>query len=640
LDKTSKKGAGIMARRQSNTQNELVIQDSIQQDGTSADRSEAWMVDRRSFLLAGLLGLGGCKSWINRGKGSDAVTAPTLPGDEGVKFVSDLSRVWGASPARITGVGMVSELNGTGSAPAPSKFRDELTAELRTRQINEPNKLLSSDWTSLVILNGIAPAGIRKGQGFDVFVTLEPGSTTSSLEGGYLMPARLTPQQITNSGQVLNGQLAGNVTGPVLTYDLFESEGRTTKINGIVPGGGVMTIDRPFGFQTKEENRSIREAVLLTKSINNRFNYFDNSQRQPVANAKNDIVIELQVPAIYRDNVYRYLHVLRNIVVAETASQQVNRLEALEQLIMDPETAELASIRLEAIGENGTAILERALRSPEEKVRFMAAMALTYQGKNTGCPELGRLAESQWAYRWHAFTALSALPDPVARKELQKLLHVKSVETRYGAVRSLTQRGETDSEMMIENFGKSGENFSLNTIYSTADPIIHVAKFKRTEIAVFNPDQKIKPGMLFVGSGWTIKSRNDQFVEIINYRSEGGDRTVRCSNMATDVIRTLGQMGANYTLLVQWLKQASIEQYLEGRLVINALPKANRAYNPASASDSMPDMFQGEMESAPGTLKEEDPIATTDGTADLESKETSKSSSSFVGKLKDTFTGQ
>lgn len=557
----------------------------------SCDAAERWMLDRRSFLLAGLLGLGGCQSWFSKGKTD--LSSAELPDDDGTIYVSNMTRVWGAAPTRINGVGMVTELPGTGSAPRPSRYRDELAEELRIREVEDPNTLLSADWTSLAVLTGWIPAGARKGQTFDVQVGLDPNSDTSSLEGGFLMPARMNPIK-TAGGQIMKGRFAATATGPVLTESIFR-DANSSAVKGVIAGGGSVMMDRPFGFRMKSDHRSIKEAIAVTKAMNQRFNYIENAQREPVASAKNDQAIELQVPQIYRDNVYRYLHVLRNVAVAETSARQVTRLEQLEQQLANPETTEVASLRLEAIGNASVGVLERALRNPLPKVRFMAAMALTYLGKTSGCGELGQLAADEWAFRWHALTALSALPQPEARTELQKLLHQPSVETRYGAVRSLIQRGESEGEMTIDRFGKHGENFSLNTIYSTADPVVHIAKFKQPEIAVFNADQTVLPGLVFVARNWTIKSRSDQMVEIIHYQSDGADQPVRCSALVTDVVRTLGQMDAKYSMVVRMLRQAANEQLLQGRLVINALPESDRAYTPSSnQSESMPAMFAGE----------------------------------------------
>lgn len=574
---------------------DLLLSQPLAADGTSADRSEQWLCHRRSFLLAGLLGLGGCKSWslgADRSKTSLAASEDKLP------YVSTMTNVWGAAPARIDGVGMVSELAATGSAPAPSRFRDELLEDLRVRKVPEPNKLLSENWTSLVLLQGILPAGCRSGTPFDVFVGLEPGSGTTSLEGGFLLPARLTPVRV-GGGKVLQGSLAGTATGPVVVHSIFDGESRGSNVAGIVPGGGRSSLKRQLGLQTKSEYRTVKDSMIVAAAINARFNYIENSQRQPVANSKSDISIELEVPEIYRSNVNRYFHVIRNVAIGESAAAQVSRLESLEQQLRDPATAETASLRLEALGEIGIAVLERALRHPDPKVRFMAAMSLVYQEKAVACEELGRLAEEQWAFRWHALTALAAIPNPAGKDALRKLLQSKSVETRYGAVRCLVTNDKDDAEVMFESFGPGGEdkkNFAVKTVFSTSEPVIHVARFKEPEVVIFNPDQTLKAGFSFVVMGWTINSRTDGIVEIKHFPLDGQDRRVECDSRIGDVLRSLGKINANYSLVVRMLKQAAAEQALDGRLVVNALPKPERAYDPKGSEMAMPEMFQGPMD--------------------------------------------
>jgi hypothetical protein len=577
---------------------DLSLSQPLSADGTSEDRSEEWLCHRRSFLLAGLLGLGGCKSWSIGADRSKTNLASTADKTDKLAYVSTMTNVWGAAPARIDGVGMVSELAGTGSAPAPTRFRDELVEDLRVRNVPEPNKLLSEDWTSLVLLQGILTTGCRTGSPFDVFVGLEPGSGTTSLEGGFLMPARLTPVRV-GGGKVLQGSLAGTATGPVVIHAVFDGESRGSKVAGIVPGGGRSTLNRQIGLQTKSEFETIKDSMIVAGAINGRFNYIENSQRQPVANAKSNRSIELQVPEIYRSNINRYLHVIRNIAIGESPSAQVSRLESLEQQLREPATAEVASLRLEALGEIGIAVLERALRHSDPKVRFMAAMSLVYQEKAVACEELGLLAEEQWAFRWHALTALAAIPNPAGKEVLRKLLQAKSVETRYGAVRCLVTNDKDDPEVVVESYGPGGEdkkNFAVKTVFSAAEPVVHLARFKEPEVVIFNPDQTVRAGFSFVIMGWTITSRTDGQVEIKHFPLDGRDRRVECSSQLGDVLRSLGKINANYSLVVRFLKQAAAEQALDGRLVINALPKPERAYDPSGSGMAMPDMFQGGMD--------------------------------------------
>jgi hypothetical protein len=613
---------------------DLSLSQPLSADRTAADRSEQWLCHRRSFLLAGLLGLGGCKSW---NFGADPAKTSLANSADKLTYVSTMTNVWGAAPARIDGVGMVSELAGTGSAPAPTRYRDDLVEDLRVRNVPEPNKLLSENWTSLVLLKGILPAGCRVGSPFDVFVGLEPGSGTTSLEGGYLMPARLMPIR-SGGGKVLQGSLAGTATGPVVVHAVFDGETRGSNVAGIVPGGGRSSLKRQLGLQTKAEYRTIKDSMIVTAAINARFNYIENSQRQPVANAKSDMSIELQVPEIYRSNINRYFHVIRNVAIGESAAAQVSRLESLEQQLRDPATTEVASLRLEALGEIGLAVLERALRHSDPKVRFMAAMSLVYQEKAVACEELGRLAEEQWAFRWHALTALAAIPNPAGKEALRKLLQSKSVETRYGAVRCLITDNKDDADVMVESYGPGGDdqkNFAVKTVFSTAEPVVHLARFKEPEVVIFNPDQTLRAGFSFVIAGWTINSRNDGIVEIKHYPLDGRDQRIECGSQLAEVLRGLGKINASYSLVVRLMKQASAEQALDARLVINALPKPERAYDPSGSSMGLPDMFQGDPDSNDDGPREGDQetLVSTESTSPVE--ETNSAASSDTKTAKD-----
>ena len=614
---------------------DLSLSQPLSADRTAADRSEQWLCHRRSFLLAGLLGLGGCKSW---NFGADPAKTSLANSADKLTYVSTMTNVWGAAPARIDGVGMVSELAGTGSAPAPTRYRDDLVEDLRVRNVPEPNKLLSENWTSLVLLKGILAAGCRVGSPFDVFVGLEPGSGTTSLEGGFLMPARMMPMRSGGGGKVLQGSLAGTATGPVVVHAVFDGETRGSNVAGIVPGGGRSSLKRQLGLQTKAEYRTIKDSMIVTAAINARFNYIENSQRQPVANAKSDMSIELQVPEIYRSNINRYFHVIRNVAIGESAAAQVSRLESLEQQLRDPATTEVASLRLEALGEIGLAVLERALRHSDPKVRFMAAMSLVYQEKAVACEELGRLAEEQWAFRWHALTALAAIPNPAGKEALRKLLQSKSVETRYGAVRCLITDNKDDADVMVESYGPGGDdqkNFAVKTVFSTAEPVVHLARFKEPEVVIFNPDQTLRAGFSFVIAGWTINSRNDGIVEIKHYPLDGRDQRIECGSQIAEVLRGLGKINASYSLVVRFLKQASAEQALDARLVINALPKPERAYDPSGSSMGLPDMFQGDPDSNDDGPREDEheTLVSTESTSPVE--ETNSAASSDTKTAKD-----
>jgi hypothetical protein len=75
----------------------------------------------------------------------------------------------------------------------------------------------------------------------------------------------------------------------------------------------------------------------------------------------------------------------------------------------------------------------------------------------------------------------------------------------------------------------------------------------------------------------------------------------------------LGQLNATYSFVVKFLQQAAKDQALEGRLVINALPKSERAYDPAAGNQNLPEMFQTDLQEGEGSVEE---VVETDETAD------------------------
>ncbi len=100
--------------------------------------------------------------------------------------MGDFAVPFGLYPVRVEAVGLVTGLNGTGSDPAPSPQRAALLDEMQTRGVTEPNTILASGNTSLVLVQGVLRPGIQKGDHFDVEVRVPGQSETTSLRGGYL----------------------------------------------------------------------------------------------------------------------------------------------------------------------------------------------------------------------------------------------------------------------------------------------------------------------------------------------------------------------------------------------------------------------------------------------------------------------
>src|SRR5262249_12402358 len=155
------------------------------------------------------------------------------------------------------------------------------------------------------------------------------------------------------------------------------------------------------------DHRSIAVSAQLGRAINGRFHTYDGGSKKGVANPKDNQHIELIVHPRYKDNVERFMQVVRSIAIKEGAAEQMSRLVLLERQLLDPITAASAALKLEAIGKDGIPALLAGLKSGDQEVRFYAAEALAYLDRIEAAAPLAEAAREVPAFRAYALTALS-----------------------------------------------------------------------------------------------------------------------------------------------------------------------------------------------------------------------------------------
>ncbi len=119
------------------------------------------------------------------------------------------------------------------------------------------------------------------------------------------------------------------------------------------------------GHHNVEDNSTPDEATITSRmhhavfnskvanAINRRFHTLENGVKTGMAKAVDDQLIELQVHPRYKDNITRYVQVVRAVPISETASERMQRIAELGRQLLNPETAADAAIQLEAIGSEG-----------------------------------------------------------------------------------------------------------------------------------------------------------------------------------------------------------------------------------------------------------------------------------------------
>jgi hypothetical protein len=505
--------------------------------------------------------------------------------DFGTKVETPLLReyisVTGNNLVALRGVGLVTGLDGTGGDPPPSHLRTELLEEMTRRGIKNPGHILASRNTAVVIVTAYLPAMVREDQRFDVRAVLPPNSEATSLKGGWLLETRLSEEQsISGRGNVKGHQYA-MAHGAILTA---LGDGGSKKASpamlrrGSIPGGAVSNTERNLKVILRNENRGLKTSKRIENVISSRLHDYNRfGQRISMAEAKTDLMIELKVHPLYRNNFPRYQQMIRSMAYKETDIGRRLRTEDLARKIMEPETTERAALQLEAIGSDGIPFLKTALRSSNVEVRFHAAQALAYLEDSSGVEVLKQAAMDESAFRVYALAALSIISDADGVMALRELLSEDSLETRYGAVRALKENNPNDPGLGTKIFP---HKFVLHAIPSDAPPAVHVVRYRAPEVVVFGSRQELRlPAVLNVGNRIRVMGEaGDGKVTISTYALGSDPERYVVSTNLVEIINSVAELGASYPDVVQMLLEADAQHNLTGELGIDRLPQAGRVF--------------------------------------------------------------
>lgn len=497
-------------------------------------------------------------------------------------LLNEYISVHGNTLVVLRGVGLVTGLDGTGDDPPPSPLRTALREEMTRRGIKNPNQILSSKNTTLVVVTALLPAMVREGQHFDVRVALPPNSKATSLKGGWLLETRLFEEQTVEGRGTLKGHEYGIASGAILTA-LGASDDRTETPallrRGSIPGGAVSRTNRDLSMVLRTEKRGVRNSKRVANAVSERFNHYNRfGQRVALAEAKDDVLLTLKMHPTYRNNFPRYQQVIRSIAFNESDVARRIRMEQLAEDVFDPSTASQAALQLEAIGEAGIPFLKDALESEDFEVQFQAAQALAYLGDPSGLAVLKRAVKEQPAFRAYSLAAMSVVDDADSVIALRELMSEPELEIRYGAFRALQELDENDPSLHRVDFDN---RFQLFLIESSGEPMSHVTRRRAPEIVLFGVDQAIRlPAILNIGRSIRMIGEAGSHTVTISKYELGKEEPERreVSNKLADIIRTAGELGATYPDIVQLMIEAEQQHNLQGKFGIDTLPQAGRLY--------------------------------------------------------------
>ena len=539
-------------------------------------------ISRRAVLRAAALCVvsplaAGCMGPIFRPQSPDAALSQADDGAlDGTQLVSSVAHPYGMSFVKVESVALVTGLAGTGEDPAPSPQRAALLAELNRREIANPNEVISSPNTALVLVRGYLRPGIQAGDRFDIEVRTPSRSDTTSLRGGWLMETQLSEVAVLG-GAVRNGHDIAVCQGAILVDPSADVEKNPAlMVQGRVLNGAVATKSRQLGLILDHSHQSIRVSQMTAKAVSERFHTYIDGRRRGVATPKTDEYIELIIHPRYKDNVSRYMRVVRSIAIRETAQQRLDRLKLLGDQLLDPVTTETAALRLEAIGgEDAIAILKKGAQASDSEVRFYAAEALAYLDVTEAVESLARAAAEEPAYRVSAFSALGAMEDGASSEALAKLLSVKSAETRYGAFRALSTMKVKDPLVHGENLNGK---FKYHRLDVSGPAMVHVTNSHRPEIVLFGLNHELKlPVVLDAGPRILVNGLKGDKITVSSFGPNKPTEQRIVSPNVDEVIRAVIDLGGDYPDVVQMLRKAKETGALQSRYCENALPEMGRS---------------------------------------------------------------
>lgn len=482
---------------------------------------------------------------------------------------------YGMTYARIHGVGLVKELARTGAPPMPSELRDRLVAEMRTHDVQDPDRYLESNQTALVITEAILPPGVKRGDRVDIRVSTPTRSEVTSLHNGFLMPARLQEMRRLQ-GAMRTSDVATIGTGPLLVPGIYLGNGEERLREAQVLAGGTVQVDRPVGLVLRPEYEHVLMSKKFGEAINDRFYFFDGSTRRGIATPKEDDFIQVEVLPRYRDNVHRLLAVVRSIPLKRPEGGLREQLGELAKQLEEPTTAAEAALTLEAIGDDAVGVLTDALKTENDEIRFYVAEALAYLDRTEAIEPLADLIVRESAFRYPALVALQGMPQPAAAETLQRLLDESNNEVRYGSFVALRKRDDAPASVRGRKFQ---DGYHVHQLPTRAEPLVAVSVARRAEIVIFGSSLPVNlQEPVITRGGIVLRPEPDGRIKISRFRPDQPDRRVSVSAKLTAVLTGMGTTEASYADCIDVLRTLKEEDAIDARLAIDPMPRPLRTY--------------------------------------------------------------
>jgi len=514
------------------------------------------------LLLAILLCILPSESFAKKQKKSKDKKAETPPPVQLDKTIGDLAEVVAFNPIPVKGIGLVVGLPNTGSSECPTDIRNYLRQYILTQvgkknPVN-PDMMIDSKDTAVVIVEGFIPQGAAKRQAFDVVVKTLANTQTTSLAGGRLYTTDLKfvarIEDVVQSSKTL-----ALAAGPVYTDNI--SDPKPDPRGGIVLGGGRSMQDYQITLALFKPD--FQAIAIIRNRINQRFG-------KDVASATSPELISLSVPGEFRDKKERFIELVKSLYVTAAAESEDAHTAWLIKNLQTATDKSKYQTALESVGRPAAEGLLPLLDSADDQTKFAAAKCLLVIGDYRALKTLRDYAQD--AGSSFRIAAIQAIGDYASINDVTalmgRLVKDENFDVRYNAYRYLQKHNDTS--VIRTNIS---EDFYIDQVIASAGAkTIYISRSQQAGIVLFGAPVDCEKDIYVESDDGQIiinSQPTEDRISVMRKHPLTGELMgpLKCSLRVADIIKLLGDepdpednkkrpgLGASYSDIVALLKK-------------------------------------------------------------------------------------
>lgn len=416
--------------------------------------------------------------------------------------IASVGYVLGRRIMRVRGYGIVVGLGDKGGTEVPAAIRETLVGEIRKRNHAmreqygggsiDPDELLDSRDTAVVLVAGeIKPATLAGGR-FDVSVQTVPGTETESLAGGHLWRCDLKMYRETASGRVTEGRSLAYAEGPIYIAPFTQTEDAATTVDprrGQVLGGGVATDDRIIHIELFSP--SYQQATQIESTINSRF-----GGAESVADAVSPGRVRIHVPEEFRNDPDHFLDLALHLYLSQDPDFPDRRARGLVQEILRSDALyDDIALAWEALGRSVLPHIRDLYASSRADVSYHSARTGLRLNDEMAVEPMRRFAHNpDTKFQPFAIRELGrATGLHRAGAAIRPLLAHEDPRIRSWAYEALLERGDR----AIESIPAAGGDFFVDVVRSPGPPLIRATVTEEPRLAVFGDSIQCRAPLFF-----------------------------------------------------------------------------------------------------------------------------------------------